>query len=224
MQGGGSTFGVITRFVVRAWPTPQITAGIFSLSAKPNSTAAVGIGSLVLSKLPDMMDLGFTGYMWSSANTPNLANASTDMGGVFGVLAIERPDGAKILEDLWGPIVAEAQRRWGKNNIDFLMQPTVFPSLLKYVEANHATFLTGVDKYIDSRMLSAEALRGEPADLVEFNRCAAARAYGDSTGVMLVSGKGLQKAKPRGGSNAVHPFWRKSVALLSKHRLGPSRE
>lgn len=219
-QGGGSTFGVITSFTIKAIPTPKIVAGQFAMTAAPNSSVAVAIGSLVLSRIPDMVDMGGSGYMWSLASGPSPAGNGS-IGGIYGVLAVEGSEDVTVLDRIWEPIVAEAKRRWG-SAVQFQSIPAVFPSLYAYVKQYHDTTVAGTGKLIDTRLLSASAMRDEPAELTAANECAVRRGDNEQLGVMVVAGKGLHEAEPRGGDNAVHPFWRKSVALLAVHKeFGP---
>jgi hypothetical protein len=223
--GGGSTYGVITRFVLRAWPTPAITAGQFSLSVAPNSTAALGLGPLVLTKLPEWMERGITGYLWTVVNGPDMINIGGTIGGTYGVLVYEgdEPEKAAELEQIWQDIAAEARSRWGNDSVSLLHLPTVYPSFFAYLSDNRAKFPAGVPKFLDTRLMGSESLREETPELYETHKCAGTRGPNDSLNVMLVSGKGVHEARPRGGDSAVHPFWRKSAVLLGVDSLFEQR-
>lgn len=71
----------------------------------------------------------------------------------------------------------------------------------------------GVDKVVGSRLLPAETLTDDDFRdaLIEFVGDSGARLY-------MVSGKGVWDAKPRGGSDAVNPAWRKSSIHAGKLR------
>jgi hypothetical protein len=166
--------------------------------------------------MPDIDAQGGSGYMWAVSDGPNPfdMNATANIGGVYGVLAVVESEDVGDLDKIWSPIVAEAKSRWGAD-VHFSQQPpAVVPSLLEFVKLYHDTGVAGIDTWCDSWLLSAEALRGKPAELAEASKCATSRFDGATLGILITAGKGVREAKPRGGGTAVQPGWRKSTVML----------
>lgn len=122
-----------------------------------------------------------------------------------GVFVLPGPPSATILEDLWAPIWVYVNETYPNQTVT-QVKSNVFPNLydafLKYADVSTA----GVDKVVGSWLLPAETLTEDTLKnaLITFLGVSGARLY-------MVSGKGVWNAKPRGGSDAVNPAWRKAL-------------
>lgn len=91
---------------------------------------------------------------------------------------------------------------------------TSYPDFWGYYEINNGPLSAGSDILLGSRLLDGKALTGNLTALAEAYKTASAPGLGAQA--FLVSGKGVHNAKPRGGSNAVNPAWRRAYVHSGK--------
>ena len=122
-----------------------------------------------------------------------------------GFFALPEPTSANELENLWAPFWAQVNKTYPDQTATKTIS-TIFPNFysmfLQYADAS----VSGVDKVVGSWLLPPGTLTDDALinALVDF--------VGESGGrLMMVSGKGVWNAEPRGGSNAVNPAWRKAL-------------
>jgi len=208
-QGGGSTFGVLTRVTIRTVPSTPIAIHDFTLEAEPNSTVYWEIVLYFLTQFPTLSASNISAYTYLY---PNISAA--ELGGYVasfeGIFALSNPASASALEDMWIPFWRHVDETY-PNQIVTKATSTIFPNLysmfLEYADTDGA----GVDKVVGSRLLPPETLTDDAFSdaLVGF--------LGDSGGrLYMVSGKGVWDAEPRGGSDAVNPAWRKTLIHAGK--------
>lgn len=126
--------------------------------------------------------------------------------GAFGVFLLLDPATPDSWSELWAPITATVQERWG-DEVQFFALPGLYPSFLAWFDDHYDRNTAGNSSYIVSRLLDEEALESE--ELAQAVKAVTDRTAGLSA--FLVAGKGVQEAVPRGGSNAVNPGWRKAT-------------
>jgi hypothetical protein len=214
---------------MKVYPTPQMATLQFRLFTAPNTTAGIDTGALVYSKLGELVNDGINGYMFSFSQGFDPIEPNSGLhGGAFGILVGVGSDDTARLEEAFAPIAVEAKRRWGCDKVVLKTETVVYPTMLDFISVWHDTTTSGKDRYTDASLVSAEGLAVMPEKLIEANKRAVSRGPGSTFGALVIGGKGIHKAKPRGGRTAVHPAWRKSVALLCKDprlrndRLGPN--
>jgi hypothetical protein len=83
-----------------------------------------------------------------------------------------------------------------------------WPDFWAYYNVSNGPRDAGFDQYLGSRLLDGKALTQNLTALKQAFK--ATTPSGSSTGAFLVGGHGVQNAKPRGGSNAVNPAWRRA--------------
>ncbi|KAI9150364.1 VAO-type flavoprotein oxidase [Paramyrothecium foliicola] len=212
---GGSTYGVVTSFTMKVYPTPKMATLLFRLFTAPNTTAAADTGALVYSKLGELVNDGFNGYAFSFSQGFDPLDFNSGLhGGAFGILVDVGSEDTGRLVEAFAPIAAEAKKRWGCDNVVLKADEIVYPTMLDFISVWHDTSTSGKDRYTDASLVSAEGLATKPEKLIEANLRSVSRGVGSTFGALVIGGKGIHEAKPRGGRTAVHPAWRKSVALL----------
>jgi hypothetical protein len=212
-QGGGSTFGVLTKITVRTFPSPPIAVYNFILEAtEPNSTAYWEIVAYFLAQFPTFSAANVSALATLYPNV-TLGNLGGPMAGFEGVFVLPEPASASTLEDLWAPFWAHVNETYPDQQVTRATS-TVFPKFydmfLKYADNSPS----GVDKVVGSWLLPPETLTDNAliGALIDF--------VGESGGrLMMVSGKGVWDAEPRGGSDAVNPAWRKALIHAGKSSL-----
>lgn len=83
-----------------------------------------------------------------------------------------------------------------------------WPDFWAFYNVSNGPRDAGFDQYLGSRLLDGKALTQNLTALREAFKTAT--PPGGATGTYLVGGHGVQNVKPRGGSNAVNPAWRKA--------------
>lgn len=212
-QGGGGTFGVLTRLTVRTLPATPIAVYKLDFQTAVNSTVYWGVISYLLSQLPALSTANVSAFLYLYPSiTPS--EGSDPIASFEGFFALPDPSDPNALEDLWTPIHSHINATWA-NKTTTKATSTVFPNLyslfLQYADDSTA----GVDKVVGSWLLPPEILTEDAMmpSLVEFLGEAGGRLY-------MVSGRGVWDAQPRGGSDAVNPAWRKALIHAGTFELG----
>ncbi|QKX58297.1 uncharacterized protein TRUGW13939_05419 [Talaromyces rugulosus] len=202
--GGGSTFGVLTKVTVRTVPSSPIAVYDFTIEAQINSRAYWDSVAYLLAQYPTLSDSNVAAYTYMYPNT-SAAGLGGDIASFEAVFALYDPASANILENLLKPFLHHVNETYS-GQITTKATSTIFPNFysmfLKYADDGGA----GVDKVVGSRLLPPETLTKDAfrGALMDFMGDAGGRLY-------MVSGKGVWDAKPRGGSDAVNPAWRKAL-------------
>ncbi|OAA58687.1 FAD-binding, type 2 [Cordyceps fumosorosea ARSEF 2679] len=206
--GGGSTFGVVTSFTVKTVPSPKMTVAQFLAFTVPGAPFLSDLIGYVGAQSPALMDGGLSGYNLVNRNFSNPAPGSglpDYLAGFQGRLAVlDDPHANDTIAALFKPINETINKRW-PGKAGFFSSNTEYSSFLDFFAANADTETVGDNKYLVSRLLNKEAFDDEKA-LGEALLSGTA-PIGFST-FFLVGGKGVQKAKPEGGSSAVNSHWR----------------
>ncbi|TGJ87926.1 hypothetical protein E0Z10_g875 [Xylaria hypoxylon] len=181
----------------------QLVAGIIGiLSLDLNAPWVWDMIGYIASQFPYLMSQDVSGYALFSRNftasegAPNYAG----MGGEFMILDTQDIDD---MQAIWDPIFAHVNKTWPDAVIAVDVNP--YPSFKSWFDIWYDQSPTGYDQYVGSRLLDEKALASsDSASLGQTFKLARGSAY-------LVAGKGVQNAKPRGGSTSVTPTWRKAV-------------
>jgi hypothetical protein len=166
----------------------------------------------ILSKFPSMSDQGLASYTIYFPPLPDILGGTKKVFGGIITGGTLQNGSAEEMHRLWDPVIAHVKRTW-PGVFDISYQPKTFSSFLAWFRENYDKSPAGSNSYVGSRLLDNAALTG--------NLTASADAYerfiNGTIGIAhLVSGKGVQNARPSGGGNAVLPAWRKSYVHLSK--------
>lgn len=208
-QGGGSTFGVLTKVTIRTVPSTPIAIYDFTIEAQPNSSAYWDSVAYLLAQFPTLSESNVAAYTYLYPNT-SAAGLGGDVASFQAVFALYDPASARTLEVLLEPFLRHVNETYS-NQTTTKATSTVFSNFysmfLKYADDDGA----GVDKVVGSRLLPPETLTEDAFSgaLMDF--------LGDSGGrLYMVSSKGVWDAEPRGGKDAVNPAWRKALIHAGK--------
>ncbi len=180
-------------------------------------------GSPILSDLigyvgaqsPALMNGGLSGYNIVSSNfsNPDPGSGLPDyLAGFQGRLTtLDDPNGNDTIARLFKPINDTINQRW-PGKAGFFSSNTEYKSFLDFFAANYDTETVGDNKYLISRLLNQEAFN-DPKALG--NALLSGTGPGGFSTFFLVGGKGVQEAKPAGGSNAVNSHWRSAYVHTS---------
>lgn len=215
-QGGGSTFGVLTSLTLKTHKTPKITTSSLMLFTDAKSKFVYDVIAYGLSLFPSLGDAGLSGYSLISPGIENpvpIPGAPKEVAGILGQFIVQDVEDPEYTEKIWKPINETIQKRWS-GAVQLIVGKEEYPSFLKWFDVHYDQDTAGNSSYLVSRLLSKEALDGDQDAL----KVALKSAMGPSGGMgaFLVAGKGVRDAKPRGGSDAVNPGWRKSYVHARK--------
>lgn len=133
--------------------------------------------------------------------------------GLSGVLSLLNK-GPEAVQEILDPLNNTILERF--NGTAFLQTLPVesYDSWLDYYDVNFDNGTAGGGALLVSRLLDEEALTGDHEALK-----GALQATTEASEIIhfyLLGGKGIHEAKPRGGSNAVNPGWRKAYVHTRK--------
>ncbi|KAI0867405.1 FAD-binding domain-containing protein [Hypoxylon argillaceum] len=203
--GGGSTFGVMTSVTLATHPTPKIVAAnIVIASLDLNALFVWEMVGYLLSQFPYLDFQGVSGYSVLSQNytVPDGNNGTLNIAGLAGTFLLFNTQNQEDMQAIWEPIITYVNTTWPTAVV--LMDLVPYPSLASWLEVNSDQDAAGYDGYVGSHLLDATSLTS--------NTTAVGQAFETFNGeAFLVAGNGTRDAKPRGGSTAVNPSWRKTI-------------
>lgn len=167
------------------------------------------------------MEAGLVGYDYFSPhnivpipdtglpqNLAGLAGSLAVINGVRGALQTELNRMSADMVDKFGVEVAL-----------LLAEPIAeYGSFLEWFEEHFDSGAAGQSGAFKSRLIGEEALNGngDPEAIVDALLAATSPPLVGMS-MFLLGGKGVNEAKPRGGSNAVNPGWRKALVHSSEY-------
>ncbi|PWI69532.1 hypothetical protein PCL_01179 [Purpureocillium lilacinum] len=215
--GGGSTFGVVVSVTLRTHPTPQVTgAGFIAFTDPKHHTIKDELLAYLSSQVPVLMDKGLSGYVFLSAGM-SLPDGTTVPGvpptfaGAFGtVLVQDAADREAAIMRAFKPLNDTIQERWpGKVNL--IVLPKHYNTFWEWHKENHDAGRGGGSTYVASRMLAGDELKGNNTKFMSALK--EVFKANERFDIFMVGGKGVANARPRGGSDAVNPAWRKAAVM-----------
>lgn len=197
---------------MKVYKTPKITASAFTIGTSAAAPFKYDLLAYIISQFPSLSDAGLSGYTILSPQTPNPAGGPDEVAGIQGVFAAQDVNDPEYILKLFKPINDTIQKRW-PGAVQFSATKEEYGSFLEWYDVYFDQGAAGVTLYLASRLLGREALGDEK----KF-RGALEESLVSAGGltVHLIAGKGVRDAKPRGGSAAVNPGWRKSYIHASK--------
>ncbi|UKZ74474.1 hypothetical protein TrVFT333_002142 [Trichoderma virens FT-333] len=221
--GGGSTFGVITSVTLKTHPSPKILSVVYMIFTDPKESIAMDLITYIVSQIPSLMAQGLSGYNLVTRNMPSpiqLPGIPDRIAGFLGTSILQDVDSPDVAAKIFNPINDTIRERWS-NKVQFYTLLTEYDSWLGWFDKNFDSSQAGGSQYLVSRLLDGEALTGNPKKLKNALQAAMTIGDGEAMSVFMVGGKGVQEAKPRGGSNAVNPAWRTAyVHALTSQPFG----
>lgn len=201
---------------VRTFPVKKQTMVQFMAFTLPENPNALDIVTYLGSQAPYVADSGLSGYTMLTVNsTPPLAlpGLPDKLAGFFArTITLE----AHTEEDVWkilGPMNETTSERW-PGQVTWLALIDNYDSFMDWYEVNFDDGASGGGVYLISRFFSRSIIEDDPDVFAS-----ALKPILVDDGWLawyFVAGEGVKNAKPRGGSNAVHPAWRTATTLSCK--------
>lgn len=216
LQGGGSTFGVLTSITLKVYKTPKILASSWLVGTSSEAPFKHDLLAYVLSQFPSLADAGLSGYTSLSPKAPNPApspGAPAEVAGIQGIFVAQDVQDPEYIHKLFKPINETLQKRW-PGMVQFTASNEKYSSFLKWYDVYYDTGAAGETNYLVSRLLTKDSMEKDEKAL----GYAVEQGSIPSGGMIahLVAGKGVRDARPRGGSASVNPGWRKSYVHIRK--------
>ena len=185
---------------MKTYPSPKMAQVPFVMYI-PNDEHFWDVAAYVTSRLPELGDAGLAGYFFMS---PVPSTNDTFSTGIFGGAATITHDVDEVFSII-NSIDEAVKQQWPGGPFVISTPPKFYDSFLDWFAENYDQAEAGGHAMLWSRLLGKETLDGDLDTLSH-----AMKTVG-SDGIFhayIVAGKGTAEAKPRGGSNAVHPAWR----------------
>ncbi|KAI1261707.1 FAD-binding domain-containing protein [Xylariaceae sp. FL1019] len=201
--GGGSTFGVMTSVTMATHPSPKLVSGIVGiLTYVPDAPYLWDMVGYIMSQMPYLDSQGVSGYVYTVTNyTIPYGNTTIQAAGVGGLLMVTGTQDPNIFQTIFDPIITHVNSTWSGTAAFTTVDP--YPSFKSWFDVYYDQNPAGYDYWVGSHLMDAKSLSNATA-LANSSKIARNGAY-------LVAGEGVRNAKPRGGSNAVNPSWRRAV-------------
>lgn len=194
-------------------PSPQIVgADLGIITTEIDAPYYWDLVGYLLSQFPYLASKGVAGYAYfiPNATAPVFGNTTLQSAGMLGSFVITDTQSAGDMYAIWAPIFDHVARTWP--GVSAAPNITVHPSFLDWYSTHYDQGTAGSNLYAGSHLLDERALSANATANGE-----AFKSFGKNGGTaFLVAGKGTWEAKPRGGSTAVLPSWRRTVVHASE--------
>jgi hypothetical protein len=213
---------VLTSVTVKAFPSSVFATAIVQASSSiEDSEAFWNVLTNMLSQFPALNDQGVAGYNNIAPNItiPEL-NITTPINGFSGLFLLPLVHPSNTTDSFAAAIndfVSKATV--GYPQAVSLVTFTTYQNFFDYYKDGNGPLSGGDDVMLGSRLLDGKALTSNITALKQAIKLATPSAQ--ITQANLVGGKNVWNAKPRGGSNAVNPAWRKAYVHASMHIVLP---
>lgn len=198
---------------MKAYPTPKVQRFMFMAATVPESPLAADFVTFIVGHVPKLMAAGLRGYNWLAMNGTSPISPGQRWSGLAGVMTLLNK-GPEVVQEIMGALNDTVLERFNGTAFVQTMPVQSYDSWLDYYEVNFDNNTSGGSAIMVSRLLDEEALAGNHEPLKK-----ALQAATEGTEMIdfyLLGGKGVHNAKPRGGSNAVNPGWRKAYVHTRK--------
>lgn len=188
----------------------------YMMFTDPKESIVFDLITYMVSQIPSLMAQGLSGYNLATKDmtTPiQMPGIPDRIAGFLGTTVLQDVDSPDVVAKIFNPINDTLHERW-PNKVQFYTLLTQYDSWLGWFNDNFDPGQAGGSQYIVSRLLDGEALTGNLQKLK--SALQAAITPSGTIDVFMVGGKGVQEAKPRGGSNAVNPAWRTAFVHARK--------
>jgi hypothetical protein len=200
----------MTSVTLQTHPTPKLVAANLAIASLDLSAPWVwDMAGYLLSQFPYLDSKGISGYSVVTHNysVPYGTHSNVNIAGLAGEFLLLGTENTADMQAVWDPIIAHVNATWP--DAVALVGLIPYPSFASWLDVYSDKDPSGYDLWVGSHLLDATSLTS--------NSTAVGQAFKIFSGqAFLVSGNGTRNAKPRGGSNAINPSWRKTYVHASK--------
>ena len=169
----------------------------------------------IMSKYPYLSNYSISAYPYIYPIYPTSATTSA---AVYksDFLLHDGTSGAAMTE-IFSPIIEYISSTWPGTYL--VNSTTEYPTFYAHFQANVAATAAGKEQFVGSRLLSADVLTSNLTALTVAVKGFTGNLATSAVAPYLLGGKGVKDAVPQGGSDAVLPAWRSSLAHFGKSSL-----
>lgn len=200
--GGGGTFGVMTNVTLKTYPTPPVSLLSLQLTMSSATDDIWDMIAYILTQYPYLSNKTITAYPEIAATT---SGNTTTLYFTADFRSIS-PQVVPYLLAAMQPIISHIQSTWPAASLNYTTSS--YPTFYSHFLATAYSAPPGYNFRLGSRLLDAPTLTGNLTALTSTVKSFCSQ-FG--CGPLLLGGKGIWDAVPRGGSDAVNPAWRKTV-------------
>lgn len=214
--GGGSTFGVITSMTMKTHPTPKIVQAGLVVTTQLNDTILPDLMGYIASQVPYILNSGVSGYSYIGHNMtsplPPGSGLPSAIPGLIGTFIVQDKS-LDAVHAIFKPLNDTIMQRW-QGDAKMLVSTKEYPSFLAWIRENYDEDPTGQDLFLASRLLDTAFVQGDERTI--------GQTLWDVSGklsrlaMFVLGGRGVQEAKPAGGSDSVNPAWRRALVHACK--------
>lgn len=201
----------MTSVTIKAFPSTPCHVANFLFGTAPNSAAYWDVMAYILSKHPELADQGISGYNYLAPGflnpEKNITSPVDAYGGGFMLQQLHLSNTSTSLESTISKLFADATVAYPGQFFSTVTMKS-FPDFWGWYSLNSGPHAAGGETVLGSRLIDEDTLTRNLTALKEAYKVAT--PPGQLTMMLLVGGKGVRNAKPRGGSNSVNPVWRKA--------------
>ena len=204
---------MITSITVKTFPAMPMSYFNFSISGASNAEAYWEASAYLLAKYPSLINSGVFGYVITGGSYPVTASS-------FAALYIGYFIGPnKPLSEVAGaltPLLEYINTTW-PGQFSIVYDTSSYPDFYSWYLAAFpdSDFGVGTDGLVASRFLDANALSAPQETLVQtLKESTPTPGY---VSINMIAGPGLWNAVPSGGSDSIHPGWRKAYVEFSRY-------
>jgi len=201
----------MTSVTIKGFPSTQIFTATAIIGTLPGSEDYWNMVTTILSEFPSLDTQGISGYTSIAPNFMSAElNITSPVDGFLGNFILPALHPSNTSDSLLAAINRLVNKSTAAYPGQFFITiyPTTYDDFWAYYQVTNGPLDAGHDQILGSRLLDGKALTHSFSDLKEAYKTAT--PAGSVTSAYLVGGHGVMNAKPRGGSNAVNPAWRKA--------------
>lgn len=223
LQGGGSTFGVLTSVTIKAFPSSEFaTVSITLASALTEGDAFWDVITNMLSKFPELSDQGISGYSNIAPNFTmpewGITSPLNGFSALFSLPFLSPSNTSGTFTTAIDNFLSNATASHPQE-VSTSVSFATYPNFWSYYKNGNGPLDAGTDVMLGSRLLDGEALTRNHTALKQ--AIMQATPPSSITEANLVAGKNVWNAQPRGGSDSVNPAWRKAYVHASMSPCPP---
>ena len=209
-QGGGSTFGILTSITMSTYEIPMMATVGLTMLLPPEHPDLLPLWTYMYSQVPYLVNSGVNGYIFSFQSPPS----SPDNPVAKGIFALLVQPGSSLssLQSVLESLTAHIAEKFPDAQMS--SDPSTYDRFVDWFGRFYDNSPAGGNAWMGSRLLEEKSI-AQDADRLAEMVAATVRRSGNFM-LLVVGGRGVSEAKPRGGGNAVLDAWRRTVVHVRK--------